>query len=69
MSDDLEHVRLARARWEQGLLSKTLAKSPERRERFETVSGREVDRLYMPEAPAGQAYLEQLGFPGEYRGN
>ena len=66
MSDDLEQLRLARARWEQGLLSKTLAKSPERRERFETVSGRAVERLYMPEAPAGRAYLDQLGFPGEY---
>ena len=64
--DDLAALRSARERWEQGLLARTIDRAPERRERFETASGREVSRLYVPDAPAGTHYLDALGFPGEF---
>lgn len=42
-----------------------LKKVPERKEAFTTSSGIEVERLYLPKNP-DEAYLEKLGFPGEY---
>jgi methylmalonyl-CoA mutase N-terminal domain/subunit len=39
---------------------------PERRERFETSSGAEVARFYVPEDLSDWDYREKLGFPGEY---
>ena len=54
-----------RARWEEQTLGPALSRYPERRERFETPSQIELERLYTPEhAPA--PYVEALGFPGEY---
>ncbi|MFO7248158.1 MAG: methylmalonyl-CoA mutase family protein [Bacillota bacterium] len=42
-----------------------LKKVPERKDVFTTLSGIEVERLYLPKNP-DEAYLEKLGFPGEY---
>ena len=50
-------------RWERETLSPTLKRFPERREIFETSSGIEMRRLYLPE---DFDYCEKLGFPGEY---
>ena len=66
MSDDLKAIAEARARWDEGLVARTLAKFPEQRATFETVSGREVSRLYVPEGGGDAAYLSRLGFPGQY---
>jgi methylmalonyl-CoA mutase N-terminal domain/subunit len=66
MTDELDELRAARARWEDGLLAPTLERAAERLKRFETASGRTVERLYVPAAPAGREYLDKLGFPGEY---
>ncbi|MFB3854243.1 MAG: methylmalonyl-CoA mutase [Vicinamibacterales bacterium] len=66
MADDLQRLKDARRAWEEGTLAKALARSPEMRPRFETVSGKEVDRLYLPESCSAADYLEKLGFPGEY---
>ena len=52
-------------RWEKTTLEPALARFPERRERFVTGSGIEVERVYTP-ADAEVDYLEDLGFPGEY---
>jgi len=50
----------ARKRW-----SEAAAKAKTREYSFATVSGQEVDLLYLP--PEGdETYMEQLGFPGEY---
>ena len=66
MADSVESIRKARERWQGGLLEKTLQKTPEARPSFQTVSGRELERLYTPESSGeGWSYLEQLGFPGE----
>ncbi len=54
----------ALAAWQEKL-DKLLAKRPERKEKFTTLSGLEVDRLYLPRHPEPD-YLEKLGLPGEY---
>ncbi|MBI5905871.1 MAG: methylmalonyl-CoA mutase family protein [Deltaproteobacteria bacterium] len=58
--------RSARERWERETLADAMAKSPERRARFESTSGEEIDRLYTPEHLEGFDYLRDAGFPGEY---
>jgi methylmalonyl-CoA mutase N-terminal domain/subunit len=59
-------VAAAKARWEKEVLSPALAKSPERKKRFESTSGAEMERLHTPAEGDGRAYLDRLGFPGEF---
>ncbi|MGD8564518.1 MAG: methylmalonyl-CoA mutase family protein, partial [Desulfarculaceae bacterium] len=49
----------------QAKLDKLLAKRPERKEKFTTLSGLPVERLSLPPGPE-PGYMEKLGFPGEY---
>jgi methylmalonyl-CoA mutase N-terminal domain/subunit len=63
---ELERLREARRRWEEGPLARSLEKTGERRDEFETLSGLPTDRLYTPEHVAGFDYERDLGFPGEY---
>ena len=58
-----------KAAWEAKAVAKTLARAPERQSEFTTSSGIPEERLYTPEdccPERADAYLEQLGFPGEY---
>jgi len=55
-----EHKR----QWEQTTLEKTIARFPERREQFETLSSIPVERLYTPN-DVGVDYVGDLGFPGQ----
>ncbi|MEM0128563.1 MAG: methylmalonyl-CoA mutase family protein [Thermoplasmata archaeon] len=55
-------VAEARRRWEEQTVRPALARAPERRERFETLGGIPIDRLYDPSVPA----TRDPGFPGEY---
>jgi len=59
-------VEQAKKQWEETAVANTVSRFPERRARFDTVSGDEVARLYTPQADADSSYLEKLGFPGEY---
>jgi methylmalonyl-CoA mutase N-terminal domain/subunit len=61
---DSQRIRDERAAWESSTLKKTLERFPERRPRFETPSGQEVERLYGPEHTAALDYVADLGFPG-----
>ena len=63
---ELEGLREARRRWEEGPLAKSLQKSSERRDRFDTLSGIETDRIYTPEQVGELDYERDLGFPGQY---
>jgi methylmalonyl-CoA mutase N-terminal domain/subunit len=47
-------------------VEKSLARNPERREKFTTGGGIPVERLYTPDDIAGLDYAKDLGFPGEY---
>ena len=55
-----------KAAWTVRAVAPVLAKHPERRERFETTSGIEVERLYTPEDAASLDYGRDLGYPGEF---
>jgi methylmalonyl-CoA mutase N-terminal domain/subunit len=63
--DDLERLWESRASWEATLKDR-LAKDPERREGFSTMSGVPVERLYTPEEVRDLDYLRDLGSPGDY---
>jgi methylmalonyl-CoA mutase N-terminal domain/subunit len=64
--EELRRLHDARRRWEEGPLAKSLEKSGERRDSFETLSGLETERLYTPEHIAELDYERDLGFPGQY---
>ncbi|MBM4456897.1 MAG: methylmalonyl-CoA mutase [Chloroflexi bacterium] len=58
-----------RTAWQEKTVARTLARAPERQTEFSVSSGIPIDRLYAPATccpAAEEAYLEQLGFPGEY---
>ncbi|MBC7225003.1 MAG: methylmalonyl-CoA mutase, partial [Anaerolineae bacterium] len=60
--DELERLR---EEWERDVLQPVLARHPERREQFATLSGIPVERLYTP-AEVQVDYAADLGFPGQY---
>jgi len=59
-----ERVREERERWEKDAVAPFLERFPERREHFETASGRPLERVYTAEHAPRE--LEDEGFPGEY---
>jgi methylmalonyl-CoA mutase, N-terminal domain len=60
MSNSLEDKK---DRWEQELVVPSVRKAPERKSKFETDSGIQIDRLYLPKE---RDYEGTDGFPGEY---
>src|SRR5213594_865356 len=58
-------VAKAYQEWEDKVVKKGLARSPERKKRFQTTSGIEVKRLYTPADTADLDYNEALNFPGQ----
>ncbi len=63
---DTRDVAKATQEWEEKVVKKTVARSPERRARFETTSGIEIKRLYTPADIADLDYKGALDFPGQY---
>ncbi|MFQ5832588.1 MAG: methylmalonyl-CoA mutase [Candidatus Thorarchaeota archaeon] len=61
-----ETLLLALKQWKDSVVKKVIGKFPERREKFETVSGIPVKRLYTPMDIESIEYLKDLNFPGEY---
>jgi methylmalonyl-CoA mutase N-terminal domain/subunit len=53
-------------RWETETLQPALKKHPEAKQRFETVSLEEVDRLYTPANIAQADFSRDISFPGEF---
>jgi len=58
-------LRRAKQEWEEKTVRKVTDRFPEQRERFETLSGIPLDRIYTP-ADVDTDYMGDLGFPGEY---
>jgi methylmalonyl-CoA mutase N-terminal domain/subunit len=56
----------AEQRWEDETLKPALCESPERQEKFTTLSGVPIQRLYTPADLAKFDYSQDLGDPGEY---
>jgi len=53
----------SKRKWEKDFIGPSIAKAPERKLKFETDSGIEVERLYLPTT---SDYDSKLGFPGMY---
>jgi methylmalonyl-CoA mutase, N-terminal domain len=54
----------AETRWTEETLRPFLLKNPERRDKFETLSGIPVDRLYLPTDESPDP--DRIGYPGQY---
>src|SRR5271170_2550988 len=65
-SGDSATVGEARKEWNDKKVAPALKRGAERRERFVTGSGIEVQREYDPEDLNGFDYVADLGFPGEF---
>ncbi|MDR3254217.1 MAG: methylmalonyl-CoA mutase family protein [Synergistaceae bacterium] len=61
----LEEIKAGRERFDASAV-KSLAKNPERKEKFTTGGGIPLERLYAPDSLEGLDYEKDLGFPGEY---
>ncbi len=64
--NDPRDVARAYQDWDEKVVKKTVARSPERHPHFETTSGIEVKRLYTPADTDQLDYSEALNFPGQY---
>lgn len=66
MSDPkIDDIRRETGRWQAGV-EKGLARHPERRAQFASLSDIPIQRLYTPDDVAHLDYLRDLGYPGEY---
>jgi methylmalonyl-CoA mutase, N-terminal domain len=63
---DTRDVAKATQEWEEKVVKKALARSPERKTRFETTSGIEIKRLYTAADTADLDNNDALNFPGQY---
>jgi methylmalonyl-CoA mutase N-terminal domain/subunit len=64
--EKLESIASSKKQWEEKVLNPTLAKAPERKKVFTTISGTPVERLYTPLEIANLDYERDLGYPGSY---
>ena len=62
----IDRIAGLRRDWEESELSAALARTPESRSRFHTLSGIEVGGLYTPDDVREKDYETDLGFPGAY---
>ncbi len=53
------------SKWQENELAKSLARFPERKEKFTNHGGKEITRLALP-GEIDEAYLENSGFPGNF---
>jgi methylmalonyl-CoA mutase, N-terminal domain len=66
MKGVVTRAETGKRRWEREVLEPALAKAPERKGPFTTISGRPIDRLYTAEDVADQEYARDIGNPGEF---
>ena len=61
-----DQIGRAKREWEQKLFAPALGRMPESNRNFQTGSGGELAALYLPQPSSDEAYLDKLGFPGQY---
>ncbi len=64
--EDISASEVEVDRWERETLKPTLSKTPETKQRFETVSLEEVNRLYTPADVEAIDFSQDISFPGEF---
>ena len=62
----LRKIAAAKKKWEQNELARSLAKMPLRRPAYETDSGIPIPDVLTPADRAGEDYLRDIGFPGQF---
>ncbi len=62
----IDEVKESVQKWEEEKVAKSIAKFPERKEKFEFTSGIETKRLYTPADIESFDYEDDLGLPGQY---
>jgi len=62
----LNRITKEREKWEKTTVPSWLRINPERKREFETSSGIQTKRLYMPEDVKNLDYLRDLAFPGQF---
>ncbi len=62
----IDEVKESVQKWEEEKVAKSIAKFPERKEKFEFTSGIETKRLYTPADIDSFDYENDLGLPGQY---
>src|SRR3954471_23420333 len=60
-----DEIRRKREQWEEKELAEFTRKQPEAKQKYETLSGIPVKRVYSPEDTANIPF-EEIGFPGQY---
>jgi len=63
---ELERIKQKKDEWDKNCYSKHVKTHPERKDRFENLSGIEIKNLYRPDDIAHLDYIKDFGFPGEY---
>lgn len=64
--EKLGQIKEKRTDWEKNCYSKTIKDHPERKSKFENLSGTEIKSIYTPEDIANLDYNNDAGFPGVY---
>lgn len=65
MTNNKEQIQESFNKWEEGKVNKSIARFPERKEKFEFDTGQEMKRLYTP-LDVEVDYENDLGYPGQY---
>ena len=63
---EIRRIQQEQERWKAETLNPALKNTPERAERFTSVSMTPVERLYTPADLPGWDVITDLGFPGEF---
>ena len=64
--EKLGQIKEKRTDWEKNYYSKTIKDHPERKSKFENLSGTEIKSIYTPEDISNLDYNGNVGFPGVY---
>jgi len=64
--EEMKKIKQLKKEWENNVVQKTLERFPERKDKFVTGSGKEVERLYTPVNLEEYDYNKELNFPGQY---
>ena len=59
-------IKQEQRRWEEEIVKPVLAKNPERKPEFKTISGIPLPRVGLPKEENATGYMEDLGMPGEF---
>jgi len=63
---ELKKIKNSKIEWEKNCYIPLKNKHPERKEKFENLSGLEIKNLYSPDDISKNDYLKDYGFPGMY---